>query len=143
MAPLPKDSIWRAKSSLACLMPSHEDRRSLWGITANGEEFARVLCHAADAHFKVQMGAGGTTGGTDIGDMLAALDDVAHFDEQLRSMRIACHQVIAMIDLDHIAELIMIFRCNHHTGSSRYDWRADWRRKIQALMEGVMTAKRI
>src|SRR5262245_3590258 len=69
------------------------------------EELGRVLRAATVAHLEVQVRAGGAAGRADLGDLAAALQDVALADEQLRSVRVAGDQVVAVVDVDRIAVL--------------------------------------
>ena len=64
----------------------------------------------------MQMRAGGSPGGTNIGDMLAAPDNIADIDQDFGGMRIARHNVIAVIDFQHVAVIMMIFGSNDSIG---------------------------
>ena len=103
----------------------------------------RVLRHALDPYFEVQMRAGRTAGGTDISNMLATSHDVADLHQQARSMRITGNHVIAMVDFHHIPVLRMEFSHCHHTASSRHDRRTDRRSKVYPLMHRAATRERI
>src|SRR5450830_1312314 len=126
-------------------MPGDEDRCRFGTAsrTSQRKEFARVLRQAADTYLEVQVRAGRTSGRTNVGHMLASFDDVADFHVKLRCMRVARDEVIAMTDLQHVAELIMIFGGDHHACGRRNDGRTGRGRKIQTFMESIVSAERI
>src|SRR5689334_879318 len=78
------------------------------GISAgHSEEACGVLRYAPVAHLEVQVSPGGTASAADVGDLTATQDHVTHFDQQLRGVGIPRHQVVAVVDLDHITILRM------------------------------------
>src|SRR5687767_1283221 len=71
------------------------------------EELRGILRRAPEAHFEMQVRPGGAAGGADFADLLAALDQIALAHHDLRGMGVARHQVVAVIDVDHVAVLGM------------------------------------
>src|SRR5438105_3178338 len=70
---------------------------------AGTDEARRVLRGTAEAHLEMQVRAGGAAGVAGERDALGALHDVALLDEQPRQVGIARHEVVAVIDIDHVA----------------------------------------
>ena len=60
----------------------------------------------------MQMGTSRTSGAPNLGDFLTPLDQVALFHQYFRGMGVAANQIIAMIDLGHVAILGVILL--HH-----------------------------
>src|SRR4051794_6408899 len=77
-------------------------------VGTGGEEFMRVLLNPLYQHLEMQMRTGRTASRSDVGNMLAALDDVADLHQQAGSMGVACDNIIAMVDLEHVAVLMMV-----------------------------------
>jgi len=107
------------------------------------QELVGVLRHPLQMHFKVQVGAGRTPGRADIGDMLAALDDVAHLHINPGGVRVTGHDVAAVVNFQHIAKLRMVFRGNHHASRGGDYRRTGRRRKIYSFMKSAAAGKRI
>src|SRR5450830_448293 len=124
-------------------MPGDENRRRFRSVATQSQKLARILRNAANTNLEVQMGTGRSAGSTDIGDMLAPLDDVAYLHVEPGSMRISSDEIIAVINLQHVAKLIMIFGGNDYAGSSSDNRRAGRRRKIQTFVKRILAGKGI
>src|SRR2546430_12007235 len=70
------------------------------GSGAGGEKARRILRRAAVANLEVQVRAGGAAGIACERDAPAAQHDVALLDEELREMRVARDEVVAVVEVD-------------------------------------------
>src|SRR5215813_955159 len=69
------------------------------------QELAGVLRRAAIAHLEMQVRAGRAPGGAHFADLVAPLHDIALLHVQLRLVGVARDEVVAMVDVDHVAVL--------------------------------------
>ena len=99
------------------------------------QESRRILRHAVQAHLEMQMRAGRPPGGADRRDPLPAHDEVAFLDAELRRMRVARHQAVAVVDLDHFTILGVLTREDDLAAGRGDDRRADVGREVDALVE--------
>src|SRR6476469_3811473 len=77
------------------------------------------------------------------GDALAAYDDIALPDVQLRCMRVARDQAVAMVDLDHPTILGVRPRGDDPAARGRDDRRARLGGKVDALVKRVLPGERV
>src|SRR5512139_3882642 len=91
--------------------PGRADLRRLLGpgqrnLRIRGEqEPHRVLRGAAVANLEMQVRAGRAPGIAAVGDAAATLHQVAFLDEHLRQVRVAGDEVVAVVDVNHVAVL--------------------------------------
>lgn len=97
----------------------------------------RVLGHAIDNHFKVQMGAGAVASIAGQGNQLTTGNGCANTDFVSRQMGISCFYAIAMIDYNAISIAIIPASQFYSTASSRINGSACFCRQVNA---GVETA---
>src|SRR3990172_7054077 len=102
------------------------------------QEAPRVLCDALVAPFEMQVRTGGAAGRADCGDLAAAAHDLSDFDEQLGGMGIAGDEVVAMVDLDHLAVLTVIFGEHHHAAGCRKYGCPHIGDEIDTLVQGML-----
>ena len=88
------------------------------------EELCRILRHAFDQHFEVQVRSGRAARVADLGDALAAPDEITRLDEDLRRVRIARHEAVAVIELEHMAVRAVELGRQHDAASRRLDRRS-------------------
>src|SRR5690242_1260608 len=78
----------------------------LWSRSAGqSQELGRVRRRSALADLEVQVAARGAAGAAHFRDLRAAQHDFPDLDQALGSVRVTRHQVIAVIDFDHITIL--------------------------------------
>ena len=88
------------------------------GGPPSAQELLRILENTLHQHLKVQMGTCGTPGVANLRNLLPTAHDITLLDQDTRRMGIARHQLIAMVDFDHIAIVGVIFLSYHDTASS-------------------------
>ncbi len=74
-----------------------------------------VLKDALHEYFKMQVGAGRAAGRADLRYFLTTFDQIAFFDKHFGRMGVTGDQIIAVVNLDHIAIGRMVFLGHHHT----------------------------
>ena len=89
------------------------------------------------------MGDGRTTGVADLGYFLAALNQVASLDQQMRRMGVTRGDSVAVINLDQVAILRVHFGKHHHAAGGRINRRADIGDEVDALVHGVHAGERV
>ncbi len=110
---------------------------------AGMQEFLRVLRHALHQHLEMQVRAGGTAGGADLGDLLAAAHEVAALDEGAGGMGVAGDQLVAVVDLHHVAVGRVDFLRHDHAAGSGQDGRAGVRLEVQPRVQGRLAGEGI
>lgn len=106
----------------------------LWKITARVQEFLWVLRDTLHQHFKMQMRTCRASGSSNFSDFLPALDQVTFFDKQLGGMGITGDEIIAMINLHHIAVIGIGPRRDHYATRGSKNTRPGLCLEIQAGM---------
>ena len=81
----------------------------------------RILKYPLNEHFKMQVGSRRTPGATHLSDLLPTLDQITLLYQSAGRMGIACHQLVAMIQLDHVPISRVKLLSNHHPTSSCQD----------------------
>lgn len=106
-----------------------------------GQVNQRIVVVAIAAHFKMQVWAGGTSGGTDVTDALAAAYVVANTDGQPAHVTIQRHVAVGVADHNHIA-IAQIAPAGRNDGTfiSRDDRRAQWRADVNGWVRGIVVA---
>ncbi len=99
------------------------------------KEFLRILKYPLNEHFKMQMGSRRTPGATHLSNLLPTLDQITLLYQGAGRMGIACHQLVAMIQLDHVPIGRVKLLSNHHPTSSCQDGGASIRLKIKPCMQ--------
>ena len=94
-------------------------------------------------HLEVQVRPGRSSARADHGDAIAGNDDLAGSHQQLRGVRVARRQAVAVIDLDHPAEVALEAGEGDDAAGRREDRRAGARREVEAGVEGVRVRERI
>ena len=107
------------------------------------EELARVLRRAPEAHLEMQVRAGGAAGGADFADLLATLHQIALAHHDLRGMGVARHEVVAVIDVDHVAVLGMKAGENDYAAGGSDDRRAVVGDEVDAFVHRPLAVERI
>jgi hypothetical protein len=107
------------------------------------QEAVGVLRGALEAHLEVQVRAGGTTGGTDLGDLLAALDQGTLLDQHFGGVGVTGDQLVAVIDLDQVAVLGMALGGDHDAGGGGDDRGAGVGDEIDAFVKGLLAGEGI
>src|SRR5688572_21798506 len=107
------------------------------------QELHRVLRGAAIAHFEMQMRPGGAAGRAHLAQLAAALHHFALFHEQLLLVRVARDQIVAMVDVHHVAVLRVNAGENHDAVGCGHDGRAPVGQKIDAFVHGPLPGERI
>src|SRR5215469_7336661 len=110
------------------------DRRSLVYNRIRHDAVERIDRLAVHPHLVVEVGTGGEAGGTDEGDLLAALHALTAHHEDLRAVRIPRHQTIAMIDGDEVPVAILPLHFRHRARGRCLDLGAHRRGDIDTLM---------
>ena len=105
------------------------------------EEFLRILKYPLNEHFKMQVGSRRTPGATHLCDLLPTLDQITLLYQSAGRMGIACHQLVAMIQLDHVPISRVKLLSNHHPTSSCQDGGASIRLKIKPCMQGRLAGE--
>ena len=91
----------------------------------------------------MHMRPGGTAGGAGFGDYVAALHQITGLDQQLGSVGVAGGEVVAVVDIDHVAILSMNFGNNDQAAGRRVNGCTGVDQKIDALVHGVLSGNRI
>ncbi len=81
---------------------------------------------------KCRCGPVEAAGGADFGDFLAALDQVALFDQHARGVGITRDEFVAVVDLDHVAVGRVVFLRDDDAARGGQDGRARFRTGNQA-----------
>src|SRR5688572_11834956 len=107
------------------------------------QELGGILRRAAEAHFEMQVRAGGAAGGADLADLPAPLHQVALAHHDLRGVRVARHEVVAVIDVDHVAVLGMEAGENHYAAGGGDDRRAVFGDEVDAFVHRPLPVERV
>ncbi len=118
-------------------------RRLVGLAAAQGQEFLRILRHAAHQDLKMQVWAGGAPRIAHLRHFLAAFDQVALFDKAARQMGIARQHLIAMVHFNYKTLMRLHLLRYHYAACCREYGGAHWRWKIQTLVQGAHTSKRV
>ena len=103
----------------------------------------RVLRRAAEAHLEMQVRAGRAAGRAHFTDLASARHDVALLHEQLRAMRVASDEVVAVIDVDHVAVLRMEAGEDDDAAGGGNDLRAGFGEEIDSFVHRQLAGERI
>src|SRR5262245_45440333 len=107
------------------------------------KELGRVLRRATVANLEVQVRAGGAAGRADVGDLAAALQNVAFAYIQFGAVRVAGNQVVAVVDVDHVAILRMEAREDDDARGGGVHRRAVVGEEVDAFVHRPLAGERI
>src|SRR5450631_1685422 len=96
----------------------------------------RVDGHVVDAHFVVEVGAGGAAGLADIADDLAAGDVLAGEDNHAGKMAVYGVYAVAVVDRDFAAVAILLGGLGDEAVAGSADESSSWCRDVDAGVEG-------
>ena len=123
-------AVLTARPSAACAIPA-------------AQELLRVLRDALHHHLEVQVRPGRTACRADVGDLLAALDQVALLHPEPGGVGIAGDQVVAVVDFDHVAVGGMNFLRHHDAAGGGQDGRARVGLEVQPGVQRASAGERI
>src|SRR2546426_8164274 len=112
-------------------------------LVVRHQELRGVLRGAAIPHLEMQVRSRGAAGRADFAELAPALHHVAFLNVELRLVRAAGHEVVAVIDVDHVAVLRMEAGEHDYAGGGGGDRRATVGEKIDALVHRPLPCKRI
>src|SRR5688500_11350579 len=130
-----------------------ENRRFYWKslrlLTAgcdrsrSHQELGGVLRRAPETHLEMQMRPGRAAGRPHFGDLFAPLHQVALAHQDLGGVGVARDQVVAVVDVDHVAILRVEAGEDHHTAGGGDDRRAVVGDEVDAFMHRPLPVERI
>src|SRR6266581_2578037 len=89
------------------------------------------------------MRTGGAAGRAGFRHLASALDNVAFLDEKPRAMRVAGGEIVAVVDLDHVAVLVMGPGVGHDAARRCENRGAGVDDEIHAFVHGEHAVERI
>ena len=121
---------------------SGDSRDGICSLARSGiKEFLRILKYPLNEHFKMQMGSRRTPGATHLSNLLPTLDQITLLYQGARRVGIACHQLVAMIQLDHVPIGRVKLLSNHQPTSSSQNGSAGIRLKIKPCMQSRLAGE--
>src|SRR5687767_2767274 len=107
------------------------------------QELIRVLRCAPVADLEVQVRPSRAAGRAHFAELAPALYHLALFHDQLRLVGVARYEVIAMVDVDHVAVLRVKAGEYHHAVRGRDDGRSLLGQKVDAHVHRPLTGEGI
>src|SRR5215472_11651708 len=107
-------------------------------ILAGLQETRRILRHAIQAHFEMQVRAGRAAAGSYGSNTLPSNDQVAIFDENRRVVRVTTYQAVAVVDLDEFTIGRMHLGQDHLAARRSNDGGSDLGWEIDALVKAFL-----